>query len=133
MQPTSLKKGYVSLVEQACAGVPVFRDSYQQFHQNEFNRHKECNQNRQRVPKLYSTRTYSATPRQEQCLAGCFAYGVMRLSPMMLWARCLNQYVSLYNPIAQSGFNLFCSYKKSSASDFILILKAELLLIQCSI
>jgi hypothetical protein len=33
MQPTSLKKGYVSLVEQACAGVPGFRDSYQQFHQ----------------------------------------------------------------------------------------------------
>ena len=33
MQAKSLKKGYVSLVEQACAGVPGFRDSYQQFHQ----------------------------------------------------------------------------------------------------
>jgi len=33
MQPLSLKKGYVSLVEQACAGVPGFRDSYGQFHQ----------------------------------------------------------------------------------------------------
>ena len=33
MKPTSLQKGYVSLVEQACAGVPGFRDSYQQFHQ----------------------------------------------------------------------------------------------------
>ena len=33
MQPRSLKKGYVSLVEQACVGVPGFRDSYQQFHQ----------------------------------------------------------------------------------------------------
>jgi len=28
-----IKKGYVSLVEQACAGVAGFRDSYQQFHQ----------------------------------------------------------------------------------------------------
>jgi len=34
MQAKSLKNGYVSLVEQACAGVPGFRDSYQQFHQN---------------------------------------------------------------------------------------------------
>ena len=34
MQAKSLQKGYVSLVEQACAGVPGFRDSYQQFHQN---------------------------------------------------------------------------------------------------
>ena len=33
MQSRSLKKGYVSLVEQACAGVPGFRDSYQQFQQ----------------------------------------------------------------------------------------------------
>ena len=33
MQAKSLKKGYVSLVEQACAGVPGFWDSYQQFHQ----------------------------------------------------------------------------------------------------
>jgi len=33
MQAKSLQKGYVSLVEQACVGVPGFRDSYQQFHQ----------------------------------------------------------------------------------------------------
>ena len=33
MQSRSLKKGYVSLVEQTCAGVPGFSDSYQQFQQ----------------------------------------------------------------------------------------------------
>jgi len=33
MKLTSLQKGYVSLVEQACAGIPGFRDRYQQFHQ----------------------------------------------------------------------------------------------------